>query len=76
MGEVYHQAVTVEQLDSIINFVEANTNVTLNNITMNNETVAALLERFARSENAKVTPRVDVTTTSFIDLRHRFLGLV
>lgn len=68
MGEVYHQAVTVEQLDSIINFVEANTNVTLNNITMNNETVAALLERFARSENAKVTPRADVTTTSFIDL--------
>ena len=53
IGETFHFPINAEQVAAILQFLEANSNQTLN-LGTNNETAAALLQSFARTENAKV----------------------
>ena len=53
IGETFHLPINAKQVAAILQFLEANSNQTLN-LGANYETAAALLQSFVRTENAKV----------------------
>ena len=55
MGETYHSAVSADQLQTLFQLFEANSNFTLTNSANITSNAEAFTESLARTENAKVS---------------------